>query len=108
MFCPKCGQQQLLASARFCPSCGFGIAKVKEFLDPSPVLPASPNGTDGPAPVDKITFDVPTPLEKIEKAMILATLTKLGGNKTHTAQLLDISLKTLHNKLTQYRGGEGV
>jgi DNA-binding NtrC family response regulator len=50
-----------------------------------------------------ITFDVPTPIEEVEKGMILATLKKAGRNKTHAAQVLRISLKTLHNKLTQYR-----
>jgi uncharacterized membrane protein YvbJ len=77
MFCPRCGQQQLLASARFCPSCGFALVKIKEYLDQS-VTPLAPsNGTSNANAVDQITFDVPTPIEKMEKAMILATLTKV-------------------------------
>jgi DNA-binding NtrC family response regulator len=35
--------------------------------------------------------------------MILRTLDKTGNNKTRAAQLLSISLKTLHNKLNEYR-----
>jgi DNA-binding NtrC family response regulator len=35
--------------------------------------------------------------------MILRTLEKTGNNKTRAAELLDISLKTLHNKLNSYR-----
>ena len=35
--------------------------------------------------------------------MILRTLDKTGNNKTRAAELLNISLKTLHNKLNAYR-----
>jgi DNA-binding NtrC family response regulator len=52
---------------------------------------------------DTVTFPVATPLEEIERQMILRTLEKTGNNKTRAAQLLDISLKTLHNKLNAYR-----
>jgi len=52
---------------------------------------------------DTVTFPVGTPLEEIERQMILRTLEKTGNNKTRAAELLDISLKTLHNKLNSYR-----
>jgi len=52
---------------------------------------------------DTITFPVGAPLEEIERQMILRTLDKTGNNKTRAAELLDISLKTLHNKLNSYR-----
>ena len=52
---------------------------------------------------DTVTFPVGTPLKDIERAMILRTLDKTGNNKTKAAQLLHISLKTLHNKLNEYR-----
>jgi transposase len=35
--------------------------------------------------------------------MILRTLQKTDNNKTRAAELLQISLKTLHNKLRHYR-----
>jgi DNA-binding NtrC family response regulator len=35
--------------------------------------------------------------------MILRTLQKTDNNKTRAAELLQISLKTLHNKLRLYR-----
>jgi len=35
--------------------------------------------------------------------MILRTLDKTGNNKTRAAEMLEISLKTLHNKLNSYR-----
>lgn len=52
---------------------------------------------------DTVTFPVGTPLDEIERQMILRTLDKTGNNKTRAAELLDISLKTLHNKLNAYR-----
>ena len=52
---------------------------------------------------DTVTFPVGTPIEVIERQMILRTLTKTGNNKTKAAELLQISLKTLHNKLNSYR-----
>ena len=52
---------------------------------------------------DTISFPVGTPLEEVERQMILRTLTKTNNNKTRAAELLGISLKTLHNKLNLYR-----
>ncbi len=53
---------------------------------------------------DTITFPVGTPIEEMERQMIMRTLQKTKHNKTRAAGLLGISLKTLHNKLNLYRG----
>ena len=42
--------------------------------------------------------------ERAERELILRTLKRTGGNKTRAAEILDISLKTLHNKLHRYHG----
>ncbi|MBV2129407.1 sigma-54 interaction domain-containing protein [Arsukibacterium indicum] len=42
-------------------------------------------------------------LDELEKAAILRTLAKNGGNKTDTAQQLGVSVKTLYNKLEKYQ-----
>ncbi len=52
---------------------------------------------------DTISFPVGAPLDVIERQMILRTLAKCGNNKTKAAELLQISLKTMHNKLNAYR-----
>ncbi|HYE66122.1 MAG TPA: sigma-54 dependent transcriptional regulator [Pyrinomonadaceae bacterium] len=52
---------------------------------------------------DTVTFPVGTPIEEVERQMILRTLQKTDNNKTRAAELLCISLKTLHNKLRLYR-----
>ncbi len=43
------------------------------------------------------------PLANIEKQHILATLAKLGNHRLKTAEALEISIRTLRNKLNQYR-----
>src|SRR5438309_3662082 len=52
---------------------------------------------------DTISFPVGTPIEVLERQMILRTLERTGNNKTKAAELLQISLKTMHNKLNAYR-----
>ena len=52
---------------------------------------------------DTITFPVGTPIEEVERQMIMRTIKKTKNNKTRAAELLGISLKTLHNKLNLYR-----
>jgi len=49
--------------------------------------------------------DVPT-MEQMEKAAILDTLAKTGGNRTRTAELLGIGLRTLHRKLKTFQDPE--
>jgi len=46
---------------------------------------------------------VGTTVEQVEKDLILKTLEATGQNKTRAAEMLGISLKTLHNKLKKYR-----
>lgn len=38
----------------------------------------------------------------VERALILATLDTMGGNRTHAAAVLGLSVRTLRNKLAQY------
>jgi DNA-binding NtrC family response regulator len=52
---------------------------------------------------DTLSLPVGTPLEEVERQMIMRTLQKTKQNKTRAAELLGISLKTLHNKLNLYR-----
>jgi len=43
------------------------------------------------------------PLEEMERRMILKSLDKTQGNRTQAAELLGISVRTLRNKLAEYR-----
>jgi DNA-binding NtrC family response regulator len=69
-----------------------------KHIPPSPALRVPESG-DGP---DSVSFRVGTSLEDAEKALILKTLAANGNNKTRAADVLGISLKTLHNKLKAY------
>jgi transcriptional regulator with PAS, ATPase and Fis domain len=68
---------------------------------PVPIAPVRASMPE-PESADAIAFAVGTSLDDAEKALILKTLAAHGNNKTQTAQILGISLKTLHNKLRRY------
>ena len=51
---------------------------------------------------DSLRVAVGQPLKDVERELIFKTLAAAGGNKTRTAAILGISLKTLHNKLNRY------
>jgi transcriptional regulator with PAS, ATPase and Fis domain len=46
-----------------------------------------------------LTFSIGTPLQQIEREMVLAALEVTGNNKTEAAALLGISRRALYNKL---------
>ena len=56
---------------------------------------------------DAVKFQIGTTVEEAEKGLILRTLEHTRNNKTRAAEILGISLKTLHNKLKEYGGGNG-
>ena len=53
------------------------------------------------------TFIPGIKLKDIEKEVILKTLASLKGNRTHTARVLGIGIRTLQRKLKKY-ASEGV
>jgi DNA-binding NtrC family response regulator len=60
------------------------------------------------APVQEanaIRLGVGTTVEQAERLLILKTLESTNNNKTRAAEILGISLKTLHNKLKEYGQG---
>jgi two-component system response regulator FlrC len=48
-----------------------------------------------------------TTVWEAERSLILETLERVGGNRTHAARLLGISIRTLRNKLKEYRTHHG-
>jgi transcriptional regulator with PAS, ATPase and Fis domain len=57
---------------------------------------------------DGIRLEVGTTVEQAEKMLILKTLAATNNNKTKAAEILGISLKTLHNKLKEYGSASGM
>jgi len=64
----------------------------------SVVVLAAPAGGEVPAPM----AGLPT-LAQLEKGHIHAALQHCKGNRTQTAKVLGISIRTLRNKLNQYK-----
>jgi DNA-binding NtrC family response regulator len=56
---------------------------------------------------DAVRLGVGTTVEEAEKLLILKTLQATNNNKTRAAEILGISLKTLHNKLKEYGSAAG-
>ena len=49
-----------------------------------------------------VAVRVGTTVDEAERLLILRTLEATGQNKTRAAEILGVSLKTLHNKLKEY------
>jgi two-component system response regulator FlrC len=84
-----------------------------EHLDPSlrrldPMrVPAKAAAPTAPAPSSSLPAGMPISLAALEELAITEALRRVGGNRTHAARLLGISLRTLRNKL-RLRREEGI
>lgn len=65
-------------------------------------LPPGLTGKTRDESADALTIPLGVTLEEAEKNLIRRTLASVNNNKTRTAEILGISLKTLHNKLNRY------
>jgi two-component system response regulator FlrC len=69
-----------------------GVITPDHLLDPT-----EPEAKPAPA------FRPGTTVWEAERRLILDTLERVGGNRTHAARILGISIRTLRNKLHEYR-----
>ncbi|MBI2460612.1 MAG: sigma-54-dependent Fis family transcriptional regulator [Candidatus Rokubacteria bacterium] len=76
-----------------CPGDLIGVAYL-----PTPLAPPQP-AAEGTG----VVLSVGTTVEEAERQLILRTLAHTGNNKARAAEILGISLKTLHNKLNKYK-----
>ncbi|AKM33128.1 sigma-54-dependent Fis family transcriptional regulator [Pandoraea faecigallinarum] len=53
---------------------------------------------------DSVTVPLETPLEDMDRQLILGTLARCGGVKARAAEMLNISLKTLYSRLAETPG----
>lgn len=74
--------------------------------DSDPMLDAETAGSRLATPGDFLRVKVPSRIADMERELILATLRKFQGSKVRTASALGISLKTLYNRLQEYRSGQ--
>jgi DNA-binding NtrC family response regulator len=66
-------------------------------------LPPVVTNEPGPEPQAQMALGPGTTVEEAERRLILMTLQHTRDNKTRAAEILGISLKTLHNKLNRLR-----
>ena len=64
------------------------------------------SGSHEPESHDSIRFRVGSPVRDVEKAYILLTLKHANNNKVQAAQILGISVRTLHNRLAEFAEDE--
>ena len=72
------------------------------FIEPSH-LPPSLTSEPSPEHQPQVALSPGTTVEEAERRLIMMTLEHTGDNKTRAAEILGISLKTLHNKLNKLR-----
>jgi DNA-binding NtrC family response regulator len=82
------------------------LRHVPAFLQGRATMAAAAGAAMAAAPDDheSVRFNIGTTVEDAEKGLILRTLEHTRNNKTRAAEILGISLKTLHNKLKEYGG----
>ena len=75
-----------------------------EFIEPAhlPRFGAPPRAVE-PSPTSGVTIAPGMTVDEAERKLIIATLEAAGNNKTRAAEMLGISLKTLHNKLNRMK-----
>lgn len=71
----------------------------RESIADAPVMSIAPPKGDAPV----IQLSVGMTAAEAEKELVLATLAYCGGNKNRAAQMLDLSLKTMYNRLKLYQ-----
>ncbi len=81
--------------------CEGGMIETKHLPPGFGQVPLRPAVNDP----DAVRLGVGTTVGEAEKMLILKTLQSTNNNKTKAAEILGISLKTLHNKLKEYGSG---
>ena len=70
---------------------------------PTGAIDESPTAAISTATTTAAANGTPTTLADLEKQHILSTLKQYEGNRTRTAETLDINIRTLRNKLNEYK-----
>ena len=55
-----------------------------------------------PSPHEIVPMLIGSTVEAIERELVLQTLARCHGNRTHAARLLGLSVRTMRNKIRQY------
>lgn len=81
------------------------IAPEHLYLDRKETLLEPEKHIDIPAPSSSVSYNLPVglTLQELEKRLIIETLEANRNNRTKTAETLGISIRTLRNKLNEYK-----
>jgi transcriptional regulator with PAS, ATPase and Fis domain len=92
----------------------FILAEEEAVVDLDCVLPRSlgivgggPSSATGERGSPSLVIGLGTPLAEAERRLILAALEHFGGDKRRAAQALQVSVKTIYNRLREYRADSG-
>lgn len=68
------------------------------------ILACITRNEEGPelAPQQAVTALIGHSIEDVERLLVMATLRRLNGNRTHAARTLGVSLRTIRNRLQTY------
>jgi DNA-binding NtrC family response regulator len=76
----------------------------QESLVPASVMAASFLTAESiaPPPNQIVPFLIGSTVGEIERELVLQTLVRCNGNRTHAARMLGLSIRTLRNKIRLY------
>ncbi len=80
--------------AQECPDARTGDCCDHSF-DTDAMVPAS-------EPSEVVPMLVGATVEEVERELMLQTLARCDGNRTHAARVLGVSVRTMRNKIKQY------
>jgi DNA-binding NtrC family response regulator len=67
-----------------------------------PVPEISSSNSQTRSPHEIVPMLIGSTIEAIERELVLQTLARCEGNRTHAARLLGLSVRTMRNKIRQY------
>ena len=85
------------------PQTGVGDAPTGAIEDSDLTSRPAAAESGAPPPVGVVSNGASTTLAELEQQHILATLAQCEGNRTRTAEMLEINIRTLRNKLKEYK-----
>ena len=86
-----------------CASCKNVVQRAFILAEEDVGVDALPLGVTEVVPASSVVMRVGTPIAEMERRLILATLDQCDGDKKKAADVLKISLKTLYNRLNEYK-----
>jgi len=73
-----------------------------EYLGADDVRASEIPLSDSLSPHEIVPMLIGSTVEAIERELVLQTLARCNGNRTHAARVLGLSVRTMRNKIRQY------